>query len=84
MNKILALLRSLLGRLPFFGSSSTEIEVVEAEKIDPQKPLPESEADAAEAEEVLPPLSFIERIKRNIYYFFLPAADAGSSANQNP
>ena len=72
MNKILALLRSLLGRLPFFGSSSTEIEVVEAEKIDPQKPLPESEADAAEAEEVLPPLSFIERIKRNIYYFFFP------------
>lgn len=59
-------------------SAAVEVEQVVAERVDPDAPLPLSEADeemkaeeTAEADDTPPP-GLIKRIKMKIYYFFFP------------
>lgn len=60
------------------SDNSIEVETMEAERVDPDAPLPLSEADeemqaeANTAEDAAPRPGLIKRIKMKIYYFFFP------------
>ena len=82
-NAILMRIKGWVSALPFPRKNNNEddqnevIEKVEAERVDPNAPLPLSDADLAETatdeqEEDAPKPGFIQRIKMKIYYFFFP------------